>query len=121
MKRSVGVGDRGSVTVEFSAVFPVALVIILLSFEALMAATTVERVENAARTGARTASQQQEVSACRGAALDAMPGWLNDKTVAGTASGGDGVSCTVQAKVPLLWPGIPLDFSVVRTVTMPLG
>jgi hypothetical protein len=31
------------------------------------------------------------------------------------------VYCHVRAKVPLLWKGVPLDFTVNRTVTMPLG
>jgi hypothetical protein len=112
--------DRGAVLVEFSAVFPIALVVILFAFEALMASTTVERVENAARTGARTASQQQNPDACRGAALDALPGWLSERSVDGGPSG-DGVRCHVRAKVPLLWPGAPLGFTVDRTVEMPLG
>jgi Flp pilus assembly protein TadG len=112
--------DRGGVTVEFGAVLPVALFIILIAFQALMASTTVERVENAARTGARVASQRQDVNQCRGAALKAMPGWINDKTVEGGSSG-DGVYCHVRTKVPLLWPGVPLDFTVNRTTYMPLG
>lgn len=113
--------DRGAVAVEYAGVLPIALIIILVAFQALMASTTVERVENAARTGARVAGQQQDTRACRDAALDAMPTWLNDRWVEGGASGDDGVYCRVHAKVPLLWKGVPLDFTVKRTVTMPLG
>lgn len=112
--------DRGVSAVEYAATFPLVVCTILLAFEALMAAVTVERVENAARTGARTAGQDQRAAACRTAALEAMPGWLNDKTVSGGPAG-DGVFCRVRAHVPVLWPGVPLDFTVDRTVTMPLG
>ncbi|GAA1839337.1 TadE/TadG family type IV pilus assembly protein [Actinomadura bangladeshensis] len=112
--------DRGGVTVEFAAALPAGLLIIFLAFEALMVSTTVERVENAARTGARTAAQRQAPGECPAAAMASMPGWLNEKhAVAG--GGRDEVTCRVQAKVPLVFPGIPLDFGVNRTVTMPLG
>jgi Flp pilus assembly protein TadG len=113
-------GERGDVMVEFAAMFPIALLIILVCFEALMASTTVERVENAARTGARLASQQQNIGTCRGAALGSMPDWLNDKSANGGASD-NGLYCHVRSKVPLLWPGVPLDFTVDRTVYMPMG
>jgi len=46
-----GPNDHGGVVAEYAAIFPVVLVVILICFEALMAATTVERIENAARTG----------------------------------------------------------------------
>jgi hypothetical protein len=49
-----------------------------------------------------------------------MPGWLNNRVADGGPSG-DGLYCHVRAKVPLLWPGVPLDFTVDRTVRMPMG
>jgi hypothetical protein len=113
-------GDRGSAALEFAAVVPTALFLILASFEALMGVGTVERVENAARVGARTAGQNQNPQACVDGAVKALPGWLNEHTVeAGRV--GEGVRCRVTAKVPLLFPGIPVDFTIDRTVTMPLG
>lgn len=121
MTRPVEVQDRGTAAVEYAGVLPFALIIVLVAFQAFMASTTVERVSNAARTGARVAGQQQDGRACEGAALNAMPAWLNDNTVEGGKSGDDGVYCHVRAKVPLLWKGVPLDFTVDRTVTMPLG
>ncbi|MFC0037864.1 TadE/TadG family type IV pilus assembly protein [Actinomadura rayongensis] len=116
--------DRGAAAVEFAAVFPLALVVILIAFQAYLASTTVERVENAARTGAREASKAMDPGRCEGSATSSMPHWLNDYAVSGAATthdGTDAVSCTVRAKIPLLWKGVPLDFGVTRTVTMPLG
>lgn len=113
-------GDRGGAIVEYVAVFPIALVVILLCFEALMSGLMVERVENAARTGARTASRQQDAGACHAAAIDAMPGWINKKEADGGWRG-DGLYCHVRAKIPVLWPGAPLDFTIDRTVHMPVG
>jgi hypothetical protein len=113
-------GDRGAAVIEFVGVLPLTLVIILVAFEALMAGTTVERVENAARTGARLASQRQEASTCTGSALDAMPSWLDDRQVDGGWDG-QGVYCHVRAEVPVLFPGAHLDFTIDRTVRMPVG
>jgi len=113
-------GDHGGVSVEFAGVLPGVLFVILFCLEFMMAGLTVERVENAARTGARIASQQQEPSQCERAAMEAMPAWLNEKKVAASVNDG-GVSCRVEAKVPVLFKGIPLDFTMRRTVTMPLG
>lgn len=114
-------GERGGVTVEFAAILPAVLFIILIAFEALMASTTVERVDNAARTGARVAGKEQDTAACPGAALSAMPSWRNDYWADGGPDDNGGVYCHVKAKIPLLFPGVPLDFTVNRTVHMPIG
>ncbi|HEX2314735.1 MAG TPA: TadE/TadG family type IV pilus assembly protein [Thermomonospora sp.] len=112
--------DQGTASVEFIAMLPTAMLVVLFSFEALMAASTIERVENAARTGARVAGQTQDAGGCRRGAETAMPDWLNDHTVSGTLSD-DGARCRVRARVPVLFPGVPLDFTIDRTVTMPQG
>jgi hypothetical protein len=113
-------GDTGAAITEFVAILPIVLVIILIAFEALMAGTTVERVENAARTGARLASQEQDAGICSGSALDALPTWLDDHHVDGGWDG-RGVYCHVSAEVPVLFPGAHLDFTIDRTVRMPVG
>lgn len=112
--------DGGAAITEYVAVFPVAMVVILLAFEGLMSGMTVERVENAARTGARVASQQQNSGACGGAAGEAMPTWINHRQINGGWQD-DGLFCHVRAEIPLLWPGAPLDFTIDRTVHMPVG
>jgi hypothetical protein len=119
-RRVPGRADRGAAITEYVAVFPVALVVILLAFEGLMSGMTVERVENAARTGARVAGQRQNADACRSSALSVMPGWINHKKVVGGWQG-DGVYCHVRVDIPVLWPGAPLDFTIDRTVHMPVG
>lgn len=113
-------GDGGVVLTEYAAVFPVALIVILIAFEALMAGMSVERLDNAARTGARVASQRQNAGECTRVALGAMPRWINDRQVDGGWRD-DGLYCHVRAKIPLLWPGAPLDVTVDRTVHMPVG
>lgn len=118
--RRRGTGDDGAAITEFVAILPIGLVIILVAFEALLAGTTVERVENAARTGARLASQEQNAGMCRGKALDAMPNWI-DQTQADGGWRGDGLYCHVRAEVPVLFPGAHLDFTIDRTVRMPVG
>lgn len=124
MKRGCGSRDRGGVTVEFGAILPLIVVIVLLCFQALIASTTVERVENAARTGARAASKAQSSVACVPAARSAMPDWVNGTPViipGGSPFGGTEVSCQVIARIPLLWPGIQIHMTVNRKVTMPVG
>jgi hypothetical protein len=122
MKRSKGAPDGGSVIVEFGAILPLVIFIIMVCFQALIVGTTVERVENAARTGAREASKAQTMGACVPAARGAMPDWVDGAPVITAAPSGDnGVACRVRAKIPLIWPGIELNFSVDRTVHMPLG
>lgn len=113
--------DGGSAILEYVGMLPAVLFILLVCFEALMVARTVERIENAARTGARVASQQRDAGACRGAAMGALPSWLNDKSVSGNGSQFTGYSCRVRAKVPVVWRSIPLDVTVERTVHMPVG
>ncbi|MBW8484951.1 TadE/TadG family type IV pilus assembly protein [Actinomadura parmotrematis] len=117
-------GDRGAAAVEFAAVLPVALFLMLIAYQGYIASTTVERVENIARTGARQASQHYDAGRCRAYAMTARPRWINDYRIQGGAarvSGEDAVYCRVDAKLPLLWKGVPLDVKVSRTVTMPLG
>ncbi|MEU4827535.1 TadE family protein [Actinomadura sp. NPDC023710] len=116
--------DRGAAALEFAGVFPLAAFVIFLAFQGYVASTTVERVDNAARTGAREAGKRYEPGLCEEFANRAMPGWLNDYTIDGghrSVSGDDGVYCRVRAQLPLIWKGIPLDYTVTRSVTMPLG
>ncbi|MBO2463768.1 TadE family protein [Actinomadura violacea] len=123
--RRAGLGaDRGAAALEYAGVLPVALLVIFTAFQAYVGSTTIERVDNAARTGAREAGQRYDPGLCPLYAGRAMPGWLNEYTITGghrAVHGADGVHCQVRAKLPLLWKGIPLDYTVTRSVTMPLG
>lgn len=112
--------DGGSVSLEFAGILPSVLLVIFFCLEFLLVGLTVERVENAARTGARVAAQRQDAGACRSAAMQAMPGWLNEQKVYASTEDG-GVVCRVHARVPVLVKGVPLDFAIDRTVKMPVG
>lgn len=117
-------GDAGAVALEFAGSVPIAFLVIFLSFQAYISFTTVSRVENIARTGAREASQRYEPGLCAEYANGVRPAWLNDYKIEGgttTVDGTDAVYCHVEAKLPLLFKGVPLDYTVKRTVTMPLG
>ncbi|WP_433327566.1 TadE/TadG family type IV pilus assembly protein [Spirillospora sp. CA-294931] len=116
--------DGGAVGLEFGGIIPLALFIIFLAYQAYVAFTTVSRVENIARTGAREASMRYEPGLCHTYGARTRPRWLNDYEVEGgaTKSGGtDAVYCRVEAKLPIIFKGVPLDYTVTRTVTMPLG
>lgn len=118
--------DHGQASIQFIGVFPIVLVIALLCMKVFITMTAVEDVDNAARTGAREASKNHNPVLCESEALSALPGWLKDKTddgVGATATGsGDpvgAIACRVQAKIPVIWQGVPFNFTVDRTVYMP--
>lgn len=123
MKRIRRKRDRGGVTVEFGAVVPTAFFITLLCFQAFVFVTTVERVENAARTGAREASKAQNFAKCRSAAQKVMPDWIvpGSTRIIPSPEGISGVRCQVEAKVPFFWPQFDIGLKVKRTVVMPVG
>lgn len=127
-------GDEGQAAVQFAGMLPIVLLAILLCFKVYVTIATVEKIDNAARTGAREASQAHQPAVCPTAAMKTLPRWLTKlenpgdhlpadrkARVRATASGDDirGISCRVEAKVPVLWPAVPLDFTVDRTVHMP--
>jgi Flp pilus assembly protein TadG len=112
--------DHGAAIIEFMSMLPLVLVAIGVAIEMIAFFLTLERVEGAARTGARVAAMSDS-SAGRQAAEQALPGWLNDQSVRVGSVGQGAVECTVRAKVPLLWKGIPFDVTVVRRVEMPVS
>jgi Flp pilus assembly protein TadG len=115
-----GSRDQGYAAIEFLSMLPIVLVAIGLAIEVLASFLVIERVDNAARTGARVASMA-DPAAGREAAEQAMPGWVNDQSVQVERVGQSAVECTIRAKVPLLWKGIPFDVTIVRRVEMPVG
>lgn len=118
-------GERGATAIEFAAILGPTLFVIFFAYQAYVSSTTVERVQNAARTGAREASQRYDPSLCRTYAERTIPkAWLTEYWIEGgvTRVGDDeAVTCTVRAKLPVLFKGVPFDYTVNRTVTMPLG
>jgi Flp pilus assembly protein TadG len=118
--RRLGSRDQGYAPVEFLSMLPLVLLMMGLALELIASFLAIERVENAARTGARVASMSDS-EAGRQAAEEALPGWLNDQSIQVGPIGQGTVECTIRAKVPLLWKGIPFDVTVVRRVEMPVG
>lgn len=127
-------GERGQAAVQYAAVLPITLIAILLCYKVYVTVSTVERVNNAALTGARAASKTHNLATCSSAAKDTLPSWLTEPINADdhfddgsgnrvrVTAGGNPiyvVSCRVQAKIPMLTSSIPLDFTVDRTVQMP--
>lgn len=71
--KNAGRRERGQVTLEFVGIFPLVLIVILICLQAFVTVVAYERVHNAARTGARTASMGRDGT---NAAWGALPGWL---------------------------------------------
>ncbi|MFI0351595.1 TadE/TadG family type IV pilus assembly protein [Actinomadura sp. 9N407] len=111
--------DRGTAATEYMATIGLFLFVVVACFEAYVAFSVIEKVEEAARTGARVGSMRG-ASAGEAAARQVMPGWLNSNRVT-VRQDGDNVECVIWAKVPVLAKGVPIDMSVTRKVEMPVG
>lgn len=109
-------GDRGAVTLEFAGIFPLVLVVIGLMWQCALYGYTYSLVGNAADEGARAgtaaaAGTGDGAGACQSAARAHLPGAWQNATV---TCGGSGAvyKATVQAKVPLFFPGVDGGWSV---------
>lgn len=111
--------DRGTAATEYMATIGLFLFVVVACFEAYVAFATIEKVEEAARTGARVGSMRG-AGAGRAEVEEVLPGWLNEHTVQ-VRQVGDRMECEITAKVPLLAKGVPFDVTVRRRVDMPVG
>lgn len=112
-------GSRGQATLETIAYLPYVLVMFLLALEVFAYIMTIEEVDSAARAGARVAGQGGNGYA---AAYDALPNRLHNSQThirVYTTRAGD-AHASVHTRVPLIFD-TPLDWSVTRDVTMPIG
>ncbi|MGI8330696.1 TadE/TadG family type IV pilus assembly protein [Actinomadura scrupuli] len=112
--------DRGSAATEYLSTIGLFLFVLIVCIEAYVAFSVVEKVDDAARTGARVASMSG-VPAGRSAAERAMPGWVVQPRIEVEELDGDRVRCKIFARVPLLFKGVPFDVAVTRQVEMPVG
>ncbi|WP_019634359.1 TadE/TadG family type IV pilus assembly protein [Actinomadura atramentaria] len=112
-------GDAGSAATEYVSMLFLFLFALAGCFEVYASFTTVEKVEDAARAGARVGAMRG-AAAGGGAARAALPGWLGGSRVA-VSQRGDTVVCEVRARVPPLFPGVPFGAAVERRVSMPVG
>ncbi|MEU5271059.1 AAA family ATPase [Streptomyces hygroscopicus] len=96
-------GDRGQVTVEFLGVLPLALIVLVVIWQAVLVGYTYSLAGNSADKGAR-AGAAEGAGACQDAARKDIPGsWTADIDCAD----GDGsvYKATVRLRVPILFPG----------------
>lgn len=111
--------DRGSAATEYLSMIGLFLFVLMVCFEVYAAFAAVEKIEDAARTGARVGSMRS-VAEGQAAAERVMPAWLNDHDVR-VSRDGDAVVCEIDATVPVLAKGVPIEFSITRKVQIPVG
>lgn len=118
-KHRGGTGDRGQATIEFLTLTPWLIIAGVAAFQAYVTVVAVERVDNAARTGARVESMGRDGAR---AAAEALPEWLgSQRPAAVSVTTADGTAhARVSAKVPVLY-GLPYHYTITRTVEMPVG
>lgn len=110
--------DRGGPLLEFAVVFPILLVVVVVSLEAFFAFVAVERLESAARAGARVAGTQQ-LEGAESTARQALPAWLEDATVTSGTNDSDGFYVEVSHSLPIVFSSAGFDLSLTRRVDMP--
>ncbi|WP_017582033.1 TadE/TadG family type IV pilus assembly protein [Nocardiopsis valliformis] len=110
--------DRGGPILEFAAVLPILLLTVVVSIEAFLAFVAIERIESAARAGARVAGSEQLEGAER-AARTALPSWLENADVTSGANDSDGYYVEVSHPMPIVFSSVDLNLTLTRRVDMP--
>ncbi|MZD03774.1 AAA family ATPase [Streptomyces sp. SID5785] len=109
-------GDKGAVTLEFAAMFPLVLVVMGLLWQCVLYGYTYSLAGNAADEAARAATAAYATAgdgqgACAAAGREHLPSAWSGATVHCTPEG-TVVKATVEVKVPLFFPGINPGWSV---------
>ncbi|MGW5877900.1 TadE/TadG family type IV pilus assembly protein [Nocardiopsis terrae] len=110
--------DRGGPILEFAAILPILLLAVVVAIEAFLAFVAMERIESAARAGARVAGTEQ-LTGAEAAAHSALPGWLDDATVTSGANDSDGYYVEVSHPLPIVFSSVGFDLTLTRRVDMP--
>ncbi len=110
--------DRGGPIVEFAVVLPVLLLTVVVAIEAFLAFVAIERIESAARAGARAAGTQQ-LEGAEAAAREALPDWLDEAAVTSGANDSDGYYVEVSHSLPIVFSSVNLNLTLTRRVDMP--
>ncbi|MCY9782501.1 pilus assembly protein [Nocardiopsis sp. EMB25] len=110
--------DRGGPLLEFAAMFPILLMVCVLAIEVFLAFVAVERLESAARAGARVAGTEQ-LDGAETAAREALPTWLDGATVTSGVNESDGYYVEVSHPIPIVFSSVGLDLTLSRRVDMP--
>ncbi|MBR8743353.1 TadE/TadG family type IV pilus assembly protein [Nocardiopsis sp. MG754419] len=109
--------DRGGPILEFAAVLPLLLLTVVLAFEAFTAFVAIERLESAARAGARAAGTQQ-LAGAEETARQALPAWLDGATITSGTNDSDGFYVEVSHSLPIVF-SVDLNVTLTRRVDMP--
>ncbi len=98
--------------------FPILLMVCVLAIEVFLAFVAVERLESAARAGARVAGTEQ-LDGAETAAREALPTWLDGATVTSGVNESDGYYVEVSHPIPIVFSSVGLDLTLSRRVDMP--
>jgi hypothetical protein len=112
--------DAGTAATEYMSMLGIVLFVMVICFQVYVSFTTVEKVEDAARTGARVGSMRG-AGAGQAAATAALPGWIENRRVSVRQVEGDRMECDVWVRVPVLTDAVPFDHTIQRRVDMPIG
>ncbi len=94
------------------------LLTVVVAIEVFLAFVAIERIESAARAGARAAGAQQ-LSGAEDAARTALPGWLDDATITSGANDSEGYFVEVSHPLPIVFSSVELNLTLTRRVDMP--
>ncbi|MFD7296007.1 CpaE family protein [Streptomyces sp. NPDC059897] len=109
-------GDKGAVTLEFAAMFPLVLAVMGLMWQCVLWGYTYSLAGNAADEAARAATSAAAgtgnmAGACDAAGRKNLPGSWQDAQITCTDDG-TVTRATVQVDVPLFFPGVNPGWSV---------
>ncbi|MER5947183.1 AAA family ATPase [Streptomyces sp. NPDC001904] len=112
-------GDKGAVTLEFAAMFPLVLVVMGLLWQCVLYGYTYSLAGNAADEAARAATSVQAgggdyAAACNAAGHKNLPSAWQSADI-GCGSDGTVMKATVKVDVPLFFPGVNPGWSVTGT------
>lgn len=110
--------DRGGPILEFAAILPILLFTVVLAIEVFLAFVAIERIESAARAGARAAGTQQ-LEGAETAARTALPSWLDNATITSGVNDSDGYYVEVSHSLPIVFSSVDLNLTLTRRVDMP--
>lgn len=123
--------DQGQVSVEFAGLLPLLLLVGALALQAFLYSAATERVEEAARNGARIESMGGDGAS---AAWNGLPAGVREEMTKDYGWGVGQPSCpelcvqsdgevaraTIQARIPTLFSSaVPLDLPINATIEMP--
>ncbi|WP_460068986.1 TadE/TadG family type IV pilus assembly protein [Streptomyces sp. YKOK-I1] len=108
-------GDRGQVALEYLGFLPLLLLVALGGVQLGLFAYAAQQAGTAARTGARSASLDQDFA---GDCARAVSSWL--KVGCTKADLGDEVQVTATVTIPSVIPGINSFGTARKTATMPV-